>query len=107
MNKKLTSIVCYITFIGWLIAFLLGDKENAKFHLNQGLTLAVIQLAATLFGGVLCAIPVVGGLISILFWVLDIACLILAVLGIFNVLEEKEAELPFVGKFNFLGYILK
>ena len=35
MDKKITGVVGYITWIGWLIAYLLGDKEGAKFHLNQ------------------------------------------------------------------------
>ena len=42
MDKKITGVVGYITWIGWLIAYLLGDKEGAKFHLNQG---AVLELA--------------------------------------------------------------
>lgn len=37
MDKKTTGIVSYITLIGWLIAFCAGDKEGAKFHLNQSL----------------------------------------------------------------------
>ena len=39
MDKKTTGIVSYITLIGWLIAFCAGDKEGAKFHLNQSLVL--------------------------------------------------------------------
>ena len=50
MNKKVTGIVSYITIIGWIIAFLAGDKEGAKFHLNQSL---VINLASLINGWVL------------------------------------------------------
>ena len=39
MDKKTTSWVSYITFIGWIIAYLAGDKEGAKFHLNQSLVI--------------------------------------------------------------------
>ena len=35
MDKKTTGWVSYLGWIGWLIAFLAGDKEGAKFHLNQ------------------------------------------------------------------------
>lgn len=34
MDKKVTGILAYITWIGWLVAFFAGDKEGAKFHLN-------------------------------------------------------------------------
>ena len=37
MDKKVTGIVAYLTIIGWVVAFLVGDKEGAKFHMNQAL----------------------------------------------------------------------
>ena len=45
MDAKTTGIVAYITWIGLVIAFVLGDREGAKFHLNQAL---VIWLAGLL-----------------------------------------------------------
>ena len=42
MDKKTTDIVAYITILGWLAAYVAGEKEESKFHLNQGL---VINLA--------------------------------------------------------------
>ena len=35
MDKKATGIVTYLTFIGLLLALLIGDREGAKFHINQ------------------------------------------------------------------------
>ena len=70
MDKKVTGIVAYITIIGWLIAFLAGDKEGGKFHLNQAL---VLNLASLINGWVLSRIlgliPILGGIIS---WVISI-----------------------------------
>ena len=37
-------MLAYLTWIGWLIAFLSGDREGARFHLNQGLVLAIAAL---------------------------------------------------------------
>ena len=54
MDAKTTGIVAYITWIGLVIAFVLGDREGAKFHLNQAL---VIWLA-----GLLSFIPCIGWL---------------------------------------------
>ena len=41
MNKKTTGIIAYITWIGWIVAFCAGDKEGAKFHLNQALVILI------------------------------------------------------------------
>lgn len=37
MDKKVTDIVAYLTWVGLIIAFVAGDKEASKFHLNQSL----------------------------------------------------------------------
>ena len=102
MDKKLTSLLAYVTFIGWIIAFVAGDKEGAKFHLNQGLTVALLELAVVVIGLVFGWIPVVKIISGILCGLIWVASVLLSVLGIFNVLENKEAELPFVGKYTFL-----
>lgn len=47
MNKKTTDIVAYLTWVGLLVAFVAGDRREARFHLNQSL---VIWLAGTLAG---------------------------------------------------------
>ena len=47
MSKKLTDVVAYLSWIGLLIAFVAGDRENCKFHLNQSL---VIWLAGVALG---------------------------------------------------------
>ena len=44
MDTKTTSIVAYITWIGLLIAFCAGDREGAKFHLNQALVIFLFGL---------------------------------------------------------------
>ena len=47
MNKKTTGIIAYITWIGWIVAFCAGDKEGAKFHLNQALVILIGQIIAS------------------------------------------------------------
>ena len=59
MDKKTTGIVSYITLIGWLIAFCAGDKEGAKFHLNQSL---VLYLASLINSIIISRIPICDGL---------------------------------------------
>lgn len=70
MDKKTTGIVSYITLIGWLIAFCAGDKEGAKFHLNQSL---VLYLASLINSIIISRIPICGwavsGILSIVFFI--------------------------------------
>ncbi len=78
MNAKTTSIIAYLTLVGFLIAFLAGDKTSSlsKRHLNQGLICA------------LCAfIPCIG-------WV---AYLVFAIMGIMKAMNEDETPLPLIG----------
>ena len=50
-STKIFSVLCYLTVVGWIISFLLRDKEDVvvKHHLNQGL---ILILAAIIFGAI-------------------------------------------------------
>ena len=45
MNKRTTDIVAYLTWIGLIVAFVAGDRQRSKFHLNQALVLAIVSVA--------------------------------------------------------------
>ncbi len=117
MNKKATSIVSYCTILGWLVAFLAGDKENAKFHLNQGLVLGIfstgIEIILSVVTAVLTAIAGIGGIIGWIFGafsfivglfgsLVGILTAVLIVVGILNAVNDKESELPLIGKIKIL-----
>ena len=73
MNRVM-GIVCYLTWIGWIVAAIVGDKEDTfvKFHLNQSLCLNI----AALILGILMVVPIVNIICIILFIVLFIFWLI-------------------------------
>ena len=50
MDAKTTSIVAYITWIGFFVALLAGDKEGAKFHLNQALVILIFMMVCWILG---------------------------------------------------------
>jgi len=88
MDKKTTGIVAYLTWIGLLIAFIAGDKEGAKFHLNQAL---VVWIA-----GLICGfIPLIG-------WIGSLFCLVCAIIGLISALNGTEKEAPLLGKIKLL-----
>ena len=95
MNKKITSVVAYLTWIGLIIAFVAGDKEGAKFHLNQAL---VIWLAGTILG-IVAVIPILGWIVGLVGSIFLFVCWIM---GLVYAIQEQEKEVPILGKFKLL-----
>ncbi|MGN1136435.1 MAG: hypothetical protein ACI4SF_09475 [Oscillospiraceae bacterium] len=93
MDKKTTGIIAYLTWIGFIIAIVAGDKDGAKFHINQALVLNLFAL----IGG-LTWIPIVGFLAGI--WSLFVfVCWVIAFIGALN---DEEKEVPLLGKIKLL-----
>lgn len=82
MDKKTTDIVAYLTWIGWIIAMVAGDKENSKFHLNQALVIMIFSL--------LSIIPCIG-------WVWAIIMVVCWFKGFFGALNGEENPVPVIG----------
>ena len=87
MDTKTTSIVAYITWIGLLVAFCAGDKEGAKFHLNQALVIFLFSL--------LSVIPCIG-------WIWGIFMLVCWVMGLVAAINQEEKEVPLIGTIRIL-----
>ena len=87
MDTKTTSIVGYITWIGLIVAFCAGDKEGAKFHLNQALVIFLFSL--------LSLIPCVG-------WIWGIFMLVCWIMGLIAAINQEEKEVPLIGKIRIL-----
>lgn len=87
MDKKTTSIVAYLTWIGLLIAILAGDKEGAKFHVNQALVIWLFSL--------LSIIPCIG-------WIWAIFMLVCWIMGLIAAINQEEKEVPLIGKIRIL-----
>lgn len=83
MDAKTTSIVAYITWIGFFVALLAGDKEGAKFHLNQALVILIFFIPAL--------IPCLGqiwGIFMMVCWIL----------GLVAAINQEEKEVPLIGR---------
>ena len=86
MDKKVTGIVAYITIIGWAIAYAIGDREGAKFHLNQALVLALAEL---LLGVITAIVPLLS--------ILGLVLFVLWVIGLVAAIQEQEKRVPLLG----------
>lgn len=90
-----TTLMGVLAYVGPLVIIpYLTAKENSfvKYHIKQGLVLVVIEVALWIIGSM------VWGLWMIL-QIINIGLIVLSVLGIVNVIQKKEAELPLVGQY--------
>lgn len=94
MDSKATGIVAYISIIGWIIAYFAGDREGAKFHLNQAL---VVDLAMIILS-ILARIPIVGLIAGLL----DLVLFVFWIMGIVYAAKQEEKELPLLGMIKIL-----
>lgn len=99
MDKKTTSWVAYVTFIGWIVAYCGGDKEGAKFHLNQALVIWIGYACVFVASLILAFIPVLGWMIS---WAANIFLLVMFILGLISAINQEEKELPLIGQIKIL-----
>jgi uncharacterized membrane protein len=92
-KKTLMAVLAYIGIL--IIIPYLTSKEDpfVKFHIKQGLVLVVIELIIYVLGMMMWVLmPILG--------VINIAVVILSIIGIINVVQGNEKELPLVGPFS-------
>ncbi len=89
------NAIAILSYIGILVLVPLlaaKDDEFAQYHAKQGLVLLIAGVVAMFIG----VIPILGWILAPL---ITLACLILAILGIVNVLKKQKKELPVIGKY--------
>jgi uncharacterized membrane protein len=87
LSPKVTNVLSYITWIGFLIAYFAGDREHCMFHLNQGLVLNLFSLISL--------VPLIG-------WIASLGSIALMILGIVNASSDVEKPLPLIGTIKLL-----
>ena len=105
-DNKLLAVLSYISILVLIPIFVAPNSKYTRFHANQGLVLFILEVA---LGIVKAILSTVLGIIS---WrlativnilvIVDIAFVVLAILGIVNAATGKAKELPFIGKFKVL-----
>lgn len=95
MDSKVTAILSYFGLILWLVAFLAGDKEGAKFWLNQSLVLTI----ASMILGAVAVIPIVGWIVGGLG---SIVMLVFWIMGLISAIQGVEKPLPIIGNIEIL-----
>ena len=87
LSARTTGIVAYLTWIGFIIALIIGDRKNAMFHINQALIVNLFAL--------LSAVPFVG-------WIWSLFMLVCWIMGLVYACREQEKEVPLIGRVHLL-----
>jgi len=93
-NKAMVVLAYLIFLIPLLFA---KDSAFAKYHTNQGFVLFLLVVAINIVGSI---IPFIGWFIIIPIG--NLVVLVLAVLGIINVLKGLKKPLPVIGKIDII-----
>lgn len=87
-EKDLTVVLSYVGILCLVPLLTRKDDPFAQFHAKQGLVLCIVEFASMF----IIWIPFLGLIIGL-------GCLVLAIMGIMNVLNDKKEPLPIIGKY--------
>ncbi len=108
MNNKTLSILCYVTIIGWIIAFVQSKDASPKsdlvtYHLKQGFGIFLFSLIVNI------ALSVVVMTVPSLYFLsyIGYVIFILWIFGIINAANEQKKPIPVIGQLfeNKFGFI--
>lgn len=103
--NKGVSVLAYLSWLVIIPLLVAKDSKFARFHCNQGLVLAIIEICWTVAHGVISGILSVFTplrFVSAILSLVSIGFLVLAIIGIVNVANGKAKELPIIGKIRII-----
>lgn len=101
-QNKVMAILSYLWILFLVPMFAAAGSKFAQYHVNQGLTLFIVDTAAAIVAGLLGLIPAIGILFTIIGSIGGLAALCLTVIGIINAANGKAKELPLIGQYTFI-----
>jgi len=100
-ENKLWGILSYISLLCLIPLLTKKDNDFVYFHAKQGLVLFGAEIIVYIISSILRASIWSWGVLSILnvvFTLLNLGLVVLAILGIVNVIQNQKKELPLIGK---------
>jgi uncharacterized membrane protein len=91
-QKTFMGILAYLGILA-IIPYLAAKEDPfIKFHIKQGLVLLTLEI-------IVWILTVIFPPLSMLFWIIKVALLVLVIIGIVNVVKGKQENLPLVGNY--------
>ena len=105
-QNKVMGVLAYLSWLVLIPIFAAKGSKFARFHANQGLVLAITEIAWWIVQGILSSVLYSIswrlGFISTILGLVNIVFLVLLVIGIMNAAYGRAKELPVIGKFKIL-----
>ena len=106
-QNKVMGILAYLSWLVLIPIFAAPKSKFARFHANQGLVLAITEVAWWIVTAILNAILYaiswrLGSLVGTLLGLVNLVFLVMLVIGIMNAVNGRAKELPVIGKFKIL-----
>ena len=106
-QNKVMGILAYLSWLVLIPIFAAPKSKFARFHANQGLVLAITEIAWWIVTGVVSTILyniswTLGSLFGTLLGLVNLVFLVMLVIGIMNAVNGRAKELPVIGKFKIL-----
>lgn len=105
MNKGM-AVLSYIGFLFLVPMLAASNSKYAKFHVNQGIALFIVDIiygiVLGIVSGILGAIPFIGWIFGAVLGLLGIIPFVFMIMGILNAATGKAKELPFIGKLKII-----
>ena len=103
-NKAMGVLAYHLSWLVLIPLFAAKDSKFSRFHVNQGLVLAIVEIVwwivEVVLGFILSFIPIFGSITIFLLGLVNIIFLVLAIIGIVNAVNGKAKELPIIGKYR-------
>ncbi len=114
-ENKIMGVLAYLSWLVLIPIFAAPRSKFARFHANQGLVLAIVEIGygiiQIIFTAILAALFTTswsarsGGVYLAIFALLNLVWIffgVLSILGIINAINGEEKELPLIGKIKIL-----
>lgn len=106
-QNKAMAILAYLSWLVLIPLFAAKDSRFARFHVNQGLVLAITELAFWIAQAIVCGLIYaisfrLGLVFSMILNLCNLVFLALLIVGIVNAATGRAKELPVIGKIRLL-----
>ncbi len=101
-DKKVVATISVFPIL-FLIYFIAGkDSAYVRYCANQGLIFTILGIIISVVAKVIGIIPIVGFLMGIVFWVIDVAILVLTIYQMIGAFKGTIKPLPVIGDVEIL-----
>lgn len=101
-ENKVFGIFSYIGILVLVSLFARKESKWTRFHVNQGLVIAICEIVAGTVLGILSRIPYVGWVFNLVLAAVEVVAVIVSVLGIVQAAKGQAKELPVIGQIKLL-----